>query len=292
MLSQTTEKLFGDFKELFNMLQEPIFHINKNEVSIISIIVSCIILFAAIFLSKYLGKLINRSLASKNVDSGVRDSIEKFSRYFMIAMGLLFSLENFGVSISSLAAVGAVLMVGIGFGLQNITQNFISGIILLIERPIKVGDIVRVGSSSGKVMDIRVRSSIIQTRDDITIIIPNSKFLSEEVISETFSGQKIRHHIKVGVAYGSDIQLVIKLLCEAALTQEEVLKTPMPNALLINFGDSSLDFDLRFWCVNLWQIESISSQIRIVIDESFRKNGVEIPFPQRDIHVINKQTQG
>jgi small-conductance mechanosensitive channel len=289
MFDQSTEKILGEFKELFQLLKEPIFHINKAEISIISIIVSIIIFSGAIFLSKYLGKLINKSLANKNVDSGVRDSIEKFSRYFLIGMGFLFSLENFGVSISSLAAVGAVLMVGIGFGLQNITQNFISGIILLIERPIKVGDIIRVGSSSGKVMDIRVRSSIIQTRDDVSIIIPNSKFLSEEVISETFSGQKIRQHIKVGVAYGSDVKLVIKLLCEAALTQEDVLKTPMPNALLVNFGDSSLDFDLRFWCVNLWQIESISSQIRIVIEESFRNNGVEIPFPQRDIHVINKQ---
>jgi small-conductance mechanosensitive channel len=219
------------------------------------------------------------------VDSGVRDSVEKFVRYGILAFGFLFALDNLGISISSLAAIGAILMVGIGFGLQNITQNFISGIILLLERPIKVGDIVTVGSFSGRVVDIRVRSTIIQTRDDISIIVPNSKLVSEEVINDSYSGQKIRRHVKVGAAYGSDVKTVKRLLTEAAMEHESVLKDPPPSVVFEDFGESSLDFDLRFWCSNIWQMEVISSDLRTAIEEKFRAANIQIPFPQRDLHI-------
>lgn len=190
-----------------------------------------------------------------------------------------------GVSISSLAAVGAVLMVGIGFGLQNLTQNFISGIILLVERPIKVGDIIKVGTTSGKVVDIRVRSTVVQTRDDVTIIVPNSKFISEEVVNDSYSGKVIRQHLRVGVGYGSDVDKVQHLLCEAAMKHPKVLHEPKPKALFEDFGDSSLNFDLRFWSSEIWLIETVTSEIRKSILNEFRKENIEIPFPQRDVHI-------
>jgi small-conductance mechanosensitive channel len=121
-------------------------------------------------------------------------------------MGAFVTLDTIGISLTSIAAVGAVLMVGVGFGLQNIAQNFISGIIILLERPIKQGDIVYVGGVSGKVRDIRVRSTVIETRDDVAIIVPNSQFIAEQVINDSFSGHKIRKILKVGVAYGSDVE--------------------------------------------------------------------------------------
>lgn len=279
--------LMNSLRSLWELLKEPLVQINNSKISLSSLITSILIVLLTIFISKKTSRFITHILKDKGVDSGVRDSISKFTRYLMIAVGVLFSLDNLGVSINSLAAVGAVLMVGIGFGLQNITQNFISGIIILIERPIKVGDIIRVGSASGRVVDIRVRSSIIQTRDEVSIIVPNSKLISEEVISDSFSGQRIRQHVRVGVAYGSDVEKVKALLCQAAQSHEKVLKDPSPNAIFESFGDSSLDFDLRFWCNDIWGMEVTASDIRCKIDSLFRKNKIEIPFPQRELHFKN-----
>ncbi|CAN5409854.1 mechanosensitive ion channel [soil metagenome] len=276
------------FKDAWEVLTLPLFHVNNAKISISSLLISGLTIVLTIFVARVLGRAINRGLSHRGVDSGVRDSIEKFSKYLLIAIGILFALENLGISISSLAAVGAVLMVGIGFGLQNITQNFISGIIILIERPIKVGDLIHVGSSSGRVMDIRVRSTIIQTFDDVTIIVPNSKLLSEELINDSFSGQRIRKHVKIGVAYGSDIEKVKALLRESASHHPKVLSEPAPNVLFANFGDSSLDFDLRFWCADLLDMDLTASDIRSNIDRLFRENKIEIPFPQRDINIRGK----
>jgi small-conductance mechanosensitive channel len=281
------ETIIEQVKSFWSLLQEPLLQLNNSKISISSILVSIVIVVLTFLFSKRAGKFISQILKNKGVDSGVRDSIEKFSSYLIIAVGILFSLDNLGVSINSLAAVGAVLMVGIGFGLQNIAQNFISGIIILIERPIKVGDIIKVGSASGRVIDIRVRSSIIQTRDEVTIILPNSKLISEEVISDSYSGQRIRQHVKVGVAYGSDVEKVKALLVQAALSQPKVLNDPAPSAIFENFGESSLDFDLRFWCTDIWFMEVTSSDIRCKIDNLFRENKIEIPFPQRDLHLKN-----
>lgn len=277
--------LLDHLEKVWRLLRTPIFQINNSHISLSSIFISIAAIALTVFIAKTVGRLLNRALEGKGVDSGVRDSIDKFTRYLIITLGVLLSLDNLGISINSLAAVGAVLMVGIGFGLQNIAQNFISGIIILIERPIKVGDIIRVGTASGRVLDIRVRSSVIQTRDDVTIILPNSKILSEEVISDSYSGHKIRQHVHVGVAYGSDVALVKKLLCQAAVSQKNVFQEPLPVAIFEEFGDSSLNFDLRFWCSDIWHMDQINSDIRTEIDRLFRENQVEIPFPQRDLHI-------
>lgn len=275
---------------ILKALQAPIIEFSNAKVSIITILISFLAVVFSFRIARYLGKMLNKQLQRKEVDSGVRDSLEKFLRYFIIGFGILFSLDNLGVSFNSLAAIGAVLMVGIGFGLQNITQNFFSGIIILIERPIKVGDIIRVGDTSGRIVDIRVRSTIVQTRDDISIIVPNSKLVSEEVINQSFTGQRIRQHVRVGVAYGSNIDLVQSLLIEAAKNHSKVLTSPVPICVFEDFGDSSLNFDIRFWCSDIWEMENICSDIRCQIDRLFRENQVSIPFPQRDIHI--KTTQG
>lgn len=276
-------------KSLLKILQAPIVEFSNAKISIFTFLISFTVVVFSFRIARYLGKALNKHLQKKEVDSGVRDSLEKFLRYLIVGFGILFSLDNLGVSFNSLAAIGAVLMVGIGFGLQNITQNFFSGIIILIERPIKVGDIIRVGDTSGRIVDIRVRSTLVQTRDDITIIVPNSKLVSEEVINESFTGQKIRQHVRVGVAYGSNVELVQSLLVEAAKNHSKVLATPKPICVFEDFGDSSLNFDIRFWCSDIWEMENISSDIRCQIDRSFRENKVEIPFPQRDIHIKTPQ---
>ena len=170
-------------------------------------------------------------------------------------------------------------MVGVGFGLQNIAQNFISGIIILLERPIKQNDIVVVGGVSGRVRDIRVRSTFIETRDDVAIIVPNSLFIAEQVINDSFSGHKIRRTLKVGVAYGSDIEKVTNILMEIANNHEQIIKNPGPRILFMDFGSSSLDFELRFWVEELWTTDVILSDLRYTIDHEFRKENINIPFP-------------
>lgn len=283
-MEESLKPITDQIKDFIALVSTPIFTLSGSKISLMSLALSLLIILASIQVAKYVGKLLNSALKSRSVDSGVRDSLEKFVRYLIIVIGILFSMDNLGVSINSLAAVGAVLMVGIGFGLQNIAQNFISGLILLIERPIKVGDIVEVGDTSGRVLDIRVRSTIIQTRDNVTIIVPNSKFVSEDVTNETYLGEKIRNHIRVGVAYGSDIEVVKAALCQAAMEHDAILKTPAPDALLEDFGDSSLNFNLRFWCTDNWQIELVSSEVRCTIDKLFKEKNIEIPFPQRDVN--------
>jgi len=278
--------LVENLKYFLGILNAPILELSGSKISASSIIISAAILAASFALAKALGSAVNRSLTKRSVDSGIRDSLERFTRYITIFVGILFALNVLGFSLNSLTALSAVLMVGIGFGLQNITQNFISGIILLVERPVKVGDIIHVGDSVGKIIDIHVRSTVILTRDDVAIIVPNSKLVSEEVMNDSFTGNRIRQHIKVGVAYGSDVEKVRKILLQQASEHPKVLKDPLPLVIFEDFGDSSLDFDLRFWCGDIWGIDNVCSDIRFQIDAAFRANKVQIPFPQRDVHLF------
>jgi len=238
----------------------------------------------AAFLSRWTERLVHRALSNQDIDPGLRSSIERFSRYIVLILGVLIALDSVGIKLGSLAALGAVLMVGIGFGLQNITSNFISGLIILLERPIKKGDLVEVGGTTGRVLDIHARSTVILTRDDIAIIVPNSEFISQQVVNQSFTGEKIRLKVHVGVAYGSDTEKVKNCLLKVAADCSSVLKDPAPSVLFKNFGDSSLDFVLRVWIDDVWHQEGILSDLRFVIDQRFKKENIEIPFPQTDLH--------
>ncbi|MFT6633792.1 MAG: small-conductance mechanosensitive channel [Bacteriovoracaceae bacterium] len=271
--------------ELWALLKTPLFSIEGANISLTNMLLSIFIIISCIFIGKKLSKVTKFFLDSKGADSGVSDSISKFVRIIIVLIGVLLAIKTLGFSLQSLAALSAVLMVGIGFGLQNIAQNFISGLILLVERPIKVGDIIQIGSTTGRVLEIRVRSTIVQTRDDISIIVPNSKLISEEVTNESFSGSNIRLSITVGVAYGSDLELVKKILKKAADGHPEKLEFPKSDVIFKSFGDSSLDFELRFWTKQIWEQRRMRSDIRFEIAKLFEENNIQIPFPQRDLHI-------
>lgn len=273
------------FANLQDLVSKPFAEFSNSKLTIAGIVISILIVFIASRVGKYVGRALSRTLKMRDVDSGVRDSLEKFIGYAAIIVGILFALDNLGVSLTSLTAIGAIVMVGVGFGLQNITQNFISGLMLLIERPIKVGDIVIVGNTEGRVVDIRVRSTVVQTRDNVTIIVPNSRFVSEEVTNESYGDQKIRHHIKASVAYDTDIQLVMDTMVEAAKGHDRVMREPPPVVLLKNFGDSALEFDLRFWSEDIWRIEPITSDIRVVIVRLFKERKIEFAYQQMDLNL-------
>lgn len=285
----TIEEMYKWAQDLWEALSTPLFELSGNKLSVMTFFTALVLFVVFIKVASVVEKLLRRYLHKKNIDSGVKDSLARFGRYLMIVLGVVVTLETIGISLSSLAALGAVLMVGIGFGLQNIAQNFISGLIILLERPIKVGDVVKVGDISGRVVDIQARSTLIQTRDDVSILVPNSQFISEPVVNESFSGNKIRYKVKVGVAYGSDTTKVKELLMAVARENSRVLTSPEPDVLFGDFGESSLDFELRVWLNDLWSYRVVLSELRFEIDKKFRENKVEIPFPQRDLHLRSTQ---
>jgi small-conductance mechanosensitive channel len=283
--------LLDQTKYIWNLLSTPLFELGNSHISIVSLFVVLLILGVFFVISKIIERAVGNILKNKSIDPGIKGSIERFSKYLTVTVGVFVAVDTIGISLTSIAAVGAVLMVGIGFGLQNIAQNFISGIIILLERPIKQGDIVFVGGISGKVRDIRVRSTIIETRDDVAIIVPNSQFIAEQVINDSFSGHKIRKTLKVGVAYGSDVEKVTQILMKIASEHNEVLKDPGSKVLFMDFGNSSLDFELRFWVSELWTTDAILSDLRYAIDREFRNEDITIPFPQRDLHIKTCEPQ-
>ncbi len=274
---------------LWNFLTTPFFELGGNKVSIITLAASCAIILLALYLARFLEKLAIKTLGNKDIDSGVKNAIPKFLRYLIVTIGVLMSLDTLGVSLKSLAAVGAVFMVGIGFGLQNISQNFIAGLIILLERPVKVGDIIKMGDVSGRVIDIKARSTVILTRDDVAIIVPNSKFISEEVINETHSGKKVRLRIDISVAYGSNVPKVEESLISVAKNHNKIIQESQPKVIFKDFGDSSLDFSLLVWIEDIWNDDFIKSDLRMAINDKFIENNITIPFPQQDVYFHSKE---
>jgi small-conductance mechanosensitive channel len=202
-------------------------------------------------------------------------------------LGLLIGIETLGVNLSSLAVIAGALGVGIGFGLQNIVSNFVSGLILLAERPIQVGDRIDLGNNTvGKVVRIGARATHVLTNDNIMVIVPNSEFVSGRVINWTHIDPRVRLRITVGVGYGSDPHLVEKLLLEIAAANPNVLQNPSPTVVFKQFGDSALVFELRVWSTDMaHRPGALESQINFAVWDKFKQHGIEIPFPQRDLHI-------
>lgn len=244
------------------------------------IILVCFII-SAIIQKVLLGRFIKRF----KIQSGVAYSISQVLHYLILLVGIMLAIEFIGFSLASLLVIFGFLSVGIGFGLQNVTSNFISGLIILFERPISVGDFITVDDLSGTVVAIKMRSSIINTRDAISIIVPNSQLIQNKVVNWSHGGTDIRLHAQVGVAYGTDERKVVETLMSVANKHPEVLKRPAPEVRLLGFGDSALNFDLLIWTDHPENQFLIHSQINFMILEAFREKDIRIPFPQRDLHL-------
>ncbi len=223
-------------------------------------------------------------------DRGVRDAISKLLHYFLIFIGFLLALSLAGIELKNFAVLAGAFGIGIGFGLQNIVNNFVSGIILLFERPIKVGDLLVLDGEWGTVKRIGLRSTIIETLDQSEIIVPNSQIIQEKVTNWTLSTSISRVVVPVGVAYGSNVPLVLRVLLEAAGNHPQTLPEPKPSAIFIGFGESSLNFELRLWVGDVTQRLAVKSELLQTIDQRFREERIEIPFPQRDLHLRSVDT--
>ena len=280
------ETLSNVFNEIRQIIEYPLFVMNQRPITITSILVGLVIILAFVILSRGLRRIIKTRLFPRyKLDEGIQLAILKVLHYLMMGLGIIVAVQTIGLNLTSLAVVFGLLSVGIGFGLQNIVSNFISGLIILFERPIKIGDQITIGDVLGKVSNISLRATLIRTFDNVSIIVPNSEFITSQVINWSHRDPKIRIHVKVGVAYGSDVPLVINSLLEVAQNHPEVLKNPAPKVWFLEFGDSSLNFDLLAWIPSPKSRPDIISDLNKGIDEIFRKNKIQIPFPQRDLHI-------
>ncbi|HPR33841.1 MAG TPA: mechanosensitive ion channel [Prolixibacteraceae bacterium] len=229
--------------------------------------------------------LISRKIVKNELDEGKGHSMMQIARYLIWIFGILLAIGAIGLKLTFIIASVSALLIGVGFGLQNIFNDFFSGIILLFDRSIKVRDVVQVGDIVGEVEEIGIRTTKIIDRNNIMLIIPNSKFTEDTIINWSHHDQKSRFSVSVGVAYGSDVQKVETLLLECANETPDVEKKPISFVRFENFGSSSLDFSLFFWTYKTFRVENTKSRLRFLIDQKFRASNIVIPFPQHDLHI-------
>jgi small-conductance mechanosensitive channel len=219
------------------------------------------------------------------LSKGLPHTIALLVKYSIVTLGVIAAASVAGIHMTNLAIILGALSVGIGFGLQNIFNNLVSGLILLLERPIKIGDTIEVGALMGVVKSIGIRASNVHTLDGAEIIVPNGNLISNEVINWTLSDKRRRIEVLVGVAYGSDPYQVQKIFLDILSSQKDIVKDPKPIVLFNNFGDSSLDFRILFWTDNFDEWIRIRSEVIFRIHDGLKEAGIQIPFPQRDLNI-------
>lgn len=263
-----------------------LFTLNQTPITVGSIFIFLVILSIFIIGSKLFTRMLSsRILKRLQVDKAIRYNLERVVYYLLVVIGSIVAFQFIGIDLSGLAVILGFLSVGIGFGLQNVTSNFVAGLILLFERPIKIGDRVTVGDTLGDVTAINMRSTTIRSINNISIIVPNSEFVSDRVINWSYGDRKVRLDVDVGVSYNSDLETVLTCLDEVASENGDVLKNPEPVVQFLGFGDSSWNMQLRCWIPNPKIQPKVLHQLNCAIVQKFRENNIEIPYPQRDLHV-------
>lgn len=278
----------GILASLSQFFSAPIFEVGNHRYSLSLILTLILVTIAVFWISRYLSNLLKRNLLARlGLDRGTREVIAALVRYLLTALGFIIVLQTAGVNLSSLTLFAGVLGIGLGFGLQNLASNFISGITLLLEQPMRVGDFIEVDKLLGTVENISIRSTTVRTQDGVFVIVPNVKFVENSIINWSYRDPRCRLHIPIGVAYGSDTLLVTEALLAAARKDSKVLSDPPPKVWFRGFGNSSLDFELLVWINQPPDSEPIKSGLNFLIDRELRQRGIEVPFPQREIHIRN-----
>ncbi|MUU78100.1 mechanosensitive ion channel family protein [Winogradskyella endarachnes] len=257
---------------------------NDISISILDVIIIITAIFITTIILRVVLKIITRKLPEE--DKGKFNVVYGYFRWIIYLIILLITLNSVGVDVSAVFAASAALLIGIGLALQTLFQDIISGVFILIDQTVHVGDIIELDGKVGRVEEIKLRTTRAVTIDNKVLIIPNHLYLENSLYNWTQNGSTTRESVAVGVAYGSDVQLVKKLLLQAASTNDHVLSVPEPTVVFTNFGESSLDFKLVFTLSDSFKAQFPKSEIRFEIDRLFRENNISIPFPQRDIHII------
>jgi len=277
-----------DFIQIINDFGDiSVFKLGTTTFSVSMLVFLVLSSMLLVYLSGKLKNLIsNKVLARYHYDIGVRQAIGTIIRYLVLVVGFVIIIQTTGIDLSFLTVLAGALGVGVGFGLQNITNNFVSGIVILMERPIKVGDRIEVGDITGDVVKVSARATTVITNDNIAIIIPNSDFITHSVINWSYTDRNVRFNFKVPVSYKEDPEVVKCLLLEVARENDGVLNDPPPDVLFDTFGENSIEFNLRIWTTKYIQRPGVlRSQLYYAIYKKFGEHGITIPYPQRDIHI-------
>jgi small-conductance mechanosensitive channel len=281
------ESIKGWWASFNELLQTPLFSFGDSQIDLGHIFYLLVSVSVLVIASRWLMRLVvNKLLKNTDMEKGMLQSVATLVRFGILVLGFIVIFQSAGIDLSSLSILAGALGVGIGFGLQNITNNFISGLIILFERPIKVGDRIEVGDIAGDVISINARATTIITNDNISVIVPNSEFISGTVINWSHSDRNVRFLFPVGVSYKEDPEKVKKILLEVADKNQYVLKSPPPTVMFDEFGDSSLTFYLGVWTsTHIEKPRVLKSELYFEIFKKFTEHNIEIPFPQRDLHI-------
>jgi small-conductance mechanosensitive channel len=280
-------RILNIYQETLDLLNSLAFNSGNLRISLL-LIIKIIIIFSILFwLAGKLSRLVTKRIdSSDGLTPSIKVLLNKIARFLIFTSAILFTLSAVGVNLSAFAFLGGAVGVGLGFGLQKIVSNFISGIIILADKSIKPGDVVEIGNVYGWVRKLDTRFVSVVTRSGKEFLIPNEDFITKEVINWSYSDELVRVDAEVGVSYNSDLRLVQEIMMQAVEEKKRILTDPEPNVLLIGFGDSSVNFELRFWISDPRNgIQNIRSEVLFSIWDRFKENEVEIPFPQQDYHL-------
>ena len=286
ILVLTAYGIYEPVKELISIIFGARFTMGSVNISLGDIVIFGLTLYIAHMVSKIFRFFLEGDVLPRiKLPRGIPATISKLTQYLILGFGIVVALSMAGFDLSKMAFIAGALGVGIGFGLQNVVNNFISGLILIFERPIQIGDVIERGNLLGVVKKIGIRASMIRTFSGAEVIVPNGELISQEVINWTLSDKVRRIEIAVGVAYGTDPTKVLTILKNLTIKSDEILEKPEPKVLFNGFGDSSLDFELRFWTANSEGWMEVKSNVTVEIHEALKRAKIEIPFPQRDLHI-------
>jgi small-conductance mechanosensitive channel len=286
------DNIYDILETVRSVLERPLMRLGNSPVTLGAILQLLVLTALLFYLSGKLRTWVaERFLTRTRMELGARQATGSIIRYGVIALGLVIILQTAGIDLTALNVLAGAVGLGLGFGLQNIVNNFISGIIILFERPIKVGDRIVVGEVEGDVVHIGGRSTTVVSNDNISIIVPNSKFITENVVNWSHNDRRVRFRIPVSVAYGTDADRVEQLLLQVAAESKDVLENPAPGVRLMAFNDSGLGFELRVWSTTLIHRRGLlTSAINTAIYRKFAEHGIEIPYPRRDVHLLRDGT--
>ncbi len=283
-MSQSLTNFFADVKRVTDY---PLVTLGPNEITL-ALLLELAVLVAVVFISEAMLRryFVLKVLSRTRLQAPLQYAISRIFGYAYLALGIYVALQLMGLNLGSLALIAGAIGVGLGFGLQNIISNFISGIIILAERPIAIGDRIEVDGLAGQVTQINLRSTTVVTNDNISIIVPNSQFITNPVTNWSHGDPKVRIRLPVGVAYGSDVEKLKRVLLETAQEHPKVLSMPAPAVFFSGFGESSLDFELAVWTAEMtFAPRRFRSELYFAMEKKLRENNIEIPFPQRDLHL-------
>lgn len=288
MLAQLKEFLIP-FSQVWN---HKLFTLAGVKISLGNLVIAISLLLLAPKISRFVSKLINKRVIDRFVvDKASQNTYQTFVFYGCLAVFVTLAMTIAGIPLTVFTVIGGALAIGVGFGSQNIVNNFISGMILLVEQPIKVGDVVEIDNISGKILSIGTRSTKIKTLENKIYIVPNSFFLEKSVLNSTFEDNIVRSTIQFGVAYGSDVRAVENVCMNILLNTEGVEQDPVPQVLFENFADSNLEFQLMYWCnMDNFSLVTVKSIIRFQIEQHFKDHKIQMAFPQRDMHLKMDKT--